>query len=108
MKKLGILALCAILLFASLTACTNTKSEGSAIIASHFSGKITEVRDSAYLLEVTDVGNGQFGMGNPVIVLVYETPTYQVGDVLTVEFDGTIAKSYPPQITNATAIHKIS
>jgi hypothetical protein len=106
MKKQLSFLLCIALLIVALTACTAPQN-GTAIVDSHFSGRITEVRDSAYLLEVTDVGNQQFGIGNPVIVNVYETPVYAVGDTLTVTFDGIVAKSYPPQIMNATSIKKV-
>lgn len=105
MKKQLSFLLCIALLIVALTACTAPQN-GTAIVDSHFSGRITEVRDSAYLLEVTDVGN-QHGIGNPVIVNVYETPVYAVGDTLTVTFDGIVAKSYPPQIMNATSIKKV-
>lgn len=107
MKQHITLLLCCVLLLGTLTACTAAK-DGSAITDAYFTGTVTEVRSTSYLLQVTDDGNGQFGIGNPVIVHVQGTPVYAVGDSLLVEFDGIVAKSYPPQIPGVTSISKVN
>lgn len=72
----------------------------------YFKGKVVEVYDKGCLVEVTDVGNGHFWVGNIVQVHtdIPNCPEYTVGDVLLISFDGKVAESYPPQVTTVLAV----
>ena len=74
----------------------------------YFTGKVIEVYEKGCLLEVTDIGNGNFGLGNKVKVNtdISTCPAYDVGDFLRISFDGKVAESYPPQITTVFIVSK--
>ena len=76
----------------------------------HFTGKVLEKYEATCLLEVTHTGNGQFFVGEKLIVNtnIENCPAYKAGDHLTVVFDGKVALSYPGQVLNVYAIHKSS
>ena len=88
----------------SLIAC-NTHDEKE---HPYFVGKVIEVHEGSCLLEVTNNGNQQLASGDVVVVntKIDNCPTYAVGDFLRIEFDGTMAESYPPQIFKVYAIDK--
>ena len=73
----------------------------------YFTGEVTKKSEGGCLLAVTDVGNGNYGLGNEVFVHIPSEgfPAYEVGDFLTVSFDGKMALSLPPQVTNVYAIY---
>ena len=74
----------------------------------HFTGKVIEKYENSCLLEVTNTGNGQFFVGEKLIVNtnIENCPAYQAGDHLTVVFDGKVALSYPGQVLNVFQIIK--
>lgn len=95
-----------------LVACN---SDGTAVLNDewdtqnpYFTGKVIEVYENGCFLEVTDIGNGNFRVGNKVQVHtdIPTCPKYAVGDFLRISFDGKVAKSYPPQVTNVFSIIK--
>ena len=73
----------------------------------YFTGEVKKKAEGGCLLAVTDVGNGNYGLGNEVFVHIPNEgfPDYEVGDFLTVSFDGKMALSLPPQVTNVYAIY---
>lgn len=108
MKRIFILIL-ALLCALSLIACskdsgemgdTNNGGEDEAQTDYYFSGKVLEIYETRCLLEVTDTGNGNFTVGDKIIVntSIENCPTYDIGDTLTVVFDGKVALSYPAQV----------
>ena len=106
MKRLSGFVLAAICML-SLTSCA-AKDEGRDILNPYFTGKVIEKYETACLLEVTDTGNGNFFVGETLIVNtnIEKCPDYEVGDHLTVVFDGKVALSYPGQILNVFQISK--
>lgn len=74
----------------------------------HFTGKVLETNEKGFLVEVTDVGNGSFAIGEKVQVNtdISSCPEYTVGDHLRIAFDGKVALSYPPQVTSVISIRK--
>ena len=103
MKKIVTLLLSLVCLIA-LVAC-NPKADEERV---YFVGKVIEVYDGRCLLEVTNNGNQGIASGDVVVVNtdIENCPTYAVGDFLRIEFDGTMALSYPPQILRVYAIAK--
>lgn len=88
----------------TLVACNTKNDEGQA----YFVGKVIEVYEKSCLVEVTNNGNQHLTLGDEVVVNtnIENCPTYAVGDYLRIEFDGTMAESYPPQILKVYAIDK--
>ena len=106
MKKIIALIL-TLIVFGSLAAC-DEESQNNATPA-HFVGKVIEIYENGYLLEVTDEGNyGHLALGTTVQVNINtdDTTEYELGDNLKVVFDGTISKSYPPQVLHVISIEK--
>ena len=91
----------------ALVAC-NSNDDGKETQNPYFTGKVIEVYEKGCLLEVTDIGNGHFAVGNKVMVNtnVSNCPEYSVGDLITISFDGKVAESYPPQITKVFTVIK--
>ena len=106
MKKIAIWLLC-LFCFFSLGACAQ-KEEGQETVNPYFTGKVLEIYENSCLVEVTDTGNGNFFVGEKVVVHTagVDTPDYAVDDCLTISFDGKVALSYPPQIFSVTIISK--
>ena len=92
-----------------LVAC-NSNDEGSDILNPYFTGKVIEIYEKGCLLEVNDIGNGNFAVGDKVQVNtdILSCPEYTVGDFLRISFDGKVAQSYPPQITKVFMVSKIN
>ena len=100
--------------FCMLVACNSNnkdvpKDDGRDILNPYFTGKVIEVYENGCLLEVTDIGNGHFTIGDKVQVNtnISTCPKYDVGDFLRISFDGKVAESYPPQITKVFIVSKI-
>jgi hypothetical protein len=79
---------------------------GTNEIHPYFVGKVLEKYEKGCLLEITDQGNRFMDTGTVVTVNtdLDGCPEYSVGDYLRVEFDGTVAETYPPQIIKVIAI----
>ena len=71
----------------------------------HFRGRVIEVTDAGYLLQVTDAGDRSVALGSNVLVEA-DAGRYAVGDYLQVLFDGTVTKRYPPQILGISAVYR--
>ena len=74
----------------------------------YFTGKVLEINEKGFLLEVTNTGNGCFAVGERVQVNtdLSGCPNYMVGDYLRISFDGKVALSLPPQVACVTSICK--
>ena len=77
----------------------------------YFVAEVLEAYETGCLVEITDVGNyGGLAVGTPVHVSTHieNCPDIAVGDHIKVVFDGTVAESYPPQVTHVSWIEKIN
>ena len=75
----------------------------------YFTGKVVGIEeDGRCLMEVTNVGNGNFYVGERIIVNtnVKDCPKYAVGDHLRISFDGKVALSLPGQVLNVYSVVK--
>ena len=75
----------------------------------YFTGKVIGIEeDGKCLMEVTDTGNGNFYVGEKIIVNtnVKDCPKYAVGDHLRISFDGKVALSLPGQVLNVYSVVK--
>lgn len=79
---------------------------GTNEIHPYFVGKVLEKYEKGCLLEITDKGNQLMETGTMVTVNTHldGCPEYSAGDYLRVEFDGTVAETYPLQIFKVIAI----
>lgn len=106
MKK-HIFIIMIILCLAVMAACTSDDN-GKDILNPYFTGEVIEKYEKSCLLKVTDIGNGNFVIGDEVVVTtdISSCPDFEVGDYLTISFDGKVAESYPPQILKVYIISK--
>lgn len=109
MKKILSLIL-AVLCLVMLSACgINDGGAQNNAKPAYIVGEVIEIYESSCLIEVTDEGNyGGLPTGTPVYITtkVDNCPEYVIGDYLHIEFDGTVAESYPPQILHVLHIKK--
>lgn len=71
-----------------------------------FQATILEIHDGYYLVEPVE-GSTEWNSANRITVSAINrkpSPEPEVGDVLEIEYDGSIAESYPAQITNVYSI----
>ena len=93
------------------TATSDPKSETNVALPSeyNFTGKLLEkLEGDSYLMEVTDVGNGNFSVGAQVAVNSSLLSGFLIGDVLNIQFDGKTTMSIPPQVANVLGATLIS
>jgi hypothetical protein len=89
------------------TATSEPKHETNEAMPSeyNFTGRILEkLEGESYLVEVTDVGNGNFAVGNEVVVNSSMLSNFQIGDMLNIQFDGKVTMSIPPQVVNVLGV----
>ena len=74
----------------------------------YFTGKVIEIEERGCLMEVTHTGNGNFYVGERIIVntKIKDCPKYAVGDHLRISFDGKVALSLPGQVLNVYSVVK--
>ena len=74
----------------------------------YFTGKVIGLEEWGCLMEVTHTGNGNFYVGEKIIVNtnIKGCPQYAVGDHLRISFDGKVALSYPGQVLNVYSVVK--
>ena len=92
-------------LILAVTACRTYSGGGSEVGENGkatFQATILEVRDGYYLVEPVD-GSTELNSAD-LITNINPSPEPEVGDVLEIEYDGSIAESYPAQITNVYSI----
>ena len=106
MKK--ILLVCTVLVcLTMLVACNQSPTELDTENP-YFTGKVIEIEERGCLMEVTHTGNGNFYVGERIIVNtnVKGCPKYAVGDHLRISFDGKVALSLPGQVLNVYSVVK--
>ena len=107
MKK--ILFVCAVLMcIITLSACNQSPAELDTKNP-YFTGKVIGIEeDGKCLMEVTNTGNGNFYVGEKIIVNtnVKGCPAYSIGDHLRISFDGKVALSLPGQVLNVYSVVK--
>ena len=106
MKKIllvGLVLVCLLALGACQKAPTELDTENP-----YFTGKVIGLEEWGCLMEVTHTGNGNFYVGEKLIVNtnVEGTPKYAIGDHLRISFDGKVALSYPGQVLNVYSVVK--
>ena len=106
MKK--ILFVCAVLMcIITLGACNQAPTE---LDTEHpyFTGKVIGLEEWGCLMEVTHTGNGNFYVGEKIIVNtnIKGCPKFAVGDHLRISFDGKVALSLPGQVLNVYSVVK--
>ena len=107
MKK--ILIVCAVLAcFWALCACQKQTPAELDTENPYFTGKVIEIEERGCLMEVTHTGNGNFYVGEKIIVNtnIKGCPQYAVGDHLRISFDGKVALSLPGQVLNVYSVVK--
>lgn len=108
MKKQLLLILTLSLILA-VTACRTFSGEESDVDENGkatFPATILEMRDGYYLVEPVD-GCTELNSADQITVPMTNmnlSPEPEVGDVLEIEYDGSIAESFPAQITNIYSI----
>ena len=72
------------------------------------SAKVIEIEERGCLMEVTNTGNGNFYVGEKIIVNtnIKGCPKFAVGDHLRISFDGKVALSLPGQVLNVYSVVK--
>lgn len=105
-----VLAILVLSLILTVTACGTSsggESEAGGNEKATFQATILEIHDGYYLVEPV-AGSTELNSADQITVLMKNmnpSPEPEVGDVLEIEYDGSIEESYPAQITN---VHSIS
>lgn len=109
MKK-QLLLILAMSLMWTITACgisrDSEKSEVNVNEKVTFQATILEIHDNDYLVKPVD-GSTELNSADRITISMTNTklsPAPEVGDILEIEYDGSIAESYPAQITNVYRI----
>ena len=71
-----------------------------------FQAAILEIQDGCYLVEPVE-GSAELNSADKITIPMTNmvpSPEPEVGDVLEIEYDGSIAESYPAQITKVYSI----
>lgn len=91
------------------TAC-GTSSSGESKVGGDetvtFQATILEIQDGYYLVEPVE-GSAELNSADRITIPMTNmepSPEPEVGDVLEIEYDGSIAESYPAQITKVYSI----
>ena len=112
MKKqlLLILTLSLVLIVSACgTSGSGEESETGGIEKSTFQATLLEIHDGYYLVEPVE-GSAERNSADQITVPmknVNASPDPEVGDILEIEYDGSIAESYPAQITNIYSINVV-
>lgn len=109
MKKV-ILVLCAAIMVIGLVACAPAKTPDDDIIDPNesvfFTGEITQISGSTALVTPNE-GEQIRSSGDAVYIdLQSSEDRFAVGDIIKVEYDGSVMESYPLQI-NVISVEKV-
>ena len=106
-----VLVILVLSLILTVTACGTSSGGGESEVGGNgkatFQATILEIHDGHYLVEPV-AGSTELNSADQITVPMTNmnpSPEPEVGDVLEIEYDGSIAESYPAQITN---VHSIS
>lgn len=107
MKKLISVLLIGVCLLA-ICACKPEAEEPLDTDNPYFTGRVIEMEERGCLMEITHTGNGNFTVGEKIIVNtdIAGCPKFAVGDHLRISFDGKVALSYPGQVLNVFSVTK--
>ena len=93
-----------------LAAACGTSSSGETKVGGDetvtFQATILEIQDGYYLVEPVE-GSAELNSADRITIPMTNmepSPEPEVGDVLEIEYDGSIAESYPAQITKVYSI----
>ena len=96
-----------------LTACGTSSGDGESEVGGDetvtFQATILEIQDGYYLVESVE-GSAELNSADQITIPMINmnpSPEPEVGDVLEIEYDGSIAESYPAQIVNVYSIHVV-
>lgn len=104
-----VLVILVLSLILTVTACGTSSGGESEIVGNEkatFQATILEIHDGYYLVEPV-AGSTELNSADQITVPMTNmnpSPEPEVGDVLEIEYDGSIAESYPVQITNVYSI----
>ena len=106
MKKILLIG-AALVCLAILVACNQEPTELDTENP-YFTGTVIEIEERGCLREVTHTGNGNFYVGERIIVntKIKDCPKYAIGDHLRISFDGKVALSLPGQVLNVYSVVK--
>lgn len=91
------------------TASGGEESEVGGAEKSTFQATILEIHDGYYLVEPVE-GSAERNSADQITVPMTDMNASlepEVGDILEIEYDGSIAESYPAQITNVYSIRVV-
>lgn len=96
-----------------LTACGTSSGDGESEVGGDetvtFQATILEIQDGYYLVESVE-GSAELNSADQITIPMINmnpSPEPEVGDVLEIEYDGSIAESYPAQIVNVYGIRVV-
>ena len=96
-----------------LTACGTSSGDGESEVGGDetvtFQATILEIQDGYYLVESVE-GSAELNSADQITIPMINmnpSPEPEVGDVLEIEYDGSIAESYPAQIVNVSSIRVV-
>lgn len=105
-----VLVILVLSLILTVTACGTSSGGGESEVVGNekatFQATILEIHDGYYLVEPV-AGSTELNSADQITVPMTNmnpSPEPEVGDVLQIEYDGSIAESYPAQITNVYSI----
>ena len=105
-----VLVILVLSLMLTVTACGTSSGGESEVVGNEkatFQATILEIHDGYYLVEPV-AGSTELNSADQITVPMKNmnpSPEPEVGDVLEIEYDGSIEESYPAQTTN---VHSIS
>ena len=107
-----VLVILVLSLILTVTACGTSSGGESEVVGNEkatFQATILEIHDGYYLVEPV-AGSTELNSADQITVPMTNmnpSPEPEVGDVLEIEYDGSIAESYPAQITNVHSIRVV-
>lgn len=112
MKK-HLLLILILSLILTITACGMSSGDGESEVGGDetvtFQATILEIQDGYYLVEPIE-GSVELNSADQITIPMINmnpSPEPEVGDVLEIEYDGSIAESYPAQIANVYGIRVV-
>ena len=108
-----VLVILVLSLILTVTACGTSSGGGESKVGGDetatFQATILEIQDGYYLVEPVE-GSTELNSADQITIPMINmepSPEPEVGDVLEIEYDGSIAESYPAQITEVYSIRVV-
>ena len=108
-----VLVILVLSLILTVTACGTSSGGGESKAGGDenvtFQAVVLEIHDGYYLVEPVE-GSAELNSADRITIPMtdMDSPTEpEVGNILEIEYDGSIAESYPAQIMNVYSIHVI-